>query len=280
METILLTSTHLHPKRAAGEQFTRPRPDGLRLIERGWAVLPENWVAEKSVSVLPRPIKVWTIPRPKGKRHDKCTTAYIATFAGRQKALAECIESLKDQVDRIVIWDNSTKVDDLGDIGKFAYSHIWEGYVFTCDDKLIYPPDYVETMIQKIEHYNRNAVVSVHGRNIPKDCKSYYRGCPEMFNYTETVKEDVRVDEIGTGVMAFHWSLCKDLPMEVFEHTNMTDIYFSKWLNERGTPRIVVAHEMGWIQVSKMLKPPQISAVHRQDDALHTRIVNEITWKR
>ncbi|WP_422824221.1 glycosyltransferase [Xenorhabdus thailandensis] len=42
------------------------------------------------------------------------------------------------------------------------------GYLFTLDDDLIYPPDYIEKLIEKIEKYERNVFICVHGNIIDR----------------------------------------------------------------------------------------------------------------
>ena len=111
------------------------------------------------------------------ERKDKIT-AYMATFPSREENVAKAIKSLLFQVDELVLWVNEEvelpeicndkKVRvlrgieilgfDLGCIGKFATCYEWDGYIFTVDDDIVYPVDYVEKSIAKIEEYNRECV--------------------------------------------------------------------------------------------------------------------------
>ena len=297
MSKVELIALNEHPYRAGGEKFSRPAPDAERLIRNGWACLPENYEAPVIIDVSPRPLNLTTPKAKAGKKQDKKITVYMATFPGRKRCLSDSVPSLLPQVDEFNLWLNGyDKKDplpeflndpkiklhygqDVGDVGKFMLINEWQGYVFTCDDKLIYPPDYVHSMIEKIEEHKRKAVISAHGRNLKHPAKSYYFDHLQFFGCLETVKSDVFVEEIGTGAMAFHASTVNGLQLAEFKFTNMTDILFSIWLNDCGIPRMVIAHNAGWIQGSRNLKPPSISTTHNKNDGLHTEIINAVNWK-
>lgn len=65
---------------------------------------------------------------------------------------------------------------NIQDNGKFyAVDKIDKSsYVFTVDDDIIYPKDYVRRMITKVEEYGRKAVVGVHCVTLTKEQQRYY----------------------------------------------------------------------------------------------------------
>ena len=296
MDRIDLVSTHLHPYRKEGEKFSRPFPDAERLLREGWAVKPENYLPPLNIDISPRKVSLKTKQRVKQTESTK-VSVHMATFQGREWCLKESVSSLLNQCDELNIWMNGYEKDsvlpdilsdpkiklhfgeDVGDIGKFMNWHKWNGYIFTCDDKLIYAPDYVERCIELIEKHGRKAVVSAHGRNLKPNCKSYYNDPQDFFGCLGLVKNEESVHELGTGAMSLHSSVLKGFSLDYFTYTNMTDILFSIYLNEKRIPRIVIPHENGWIKSSKFLKKPSISTSANKNDKLHTDIVNSITWE-
>lgn len=293
---IKLIATADNPYRRMGEEFKSPAPVAENLILKGFACLPGDYETPVLWDVNPQPFEM---SLQAGKKNPKSTkkTVYMATFPGRKKCLTESVPSLLPQVDEFHIWLNGYKESDplpacmhdpkvvrhygqnVGDIGKFMLCDKWEGYVFTCDDKLIYPPDYIQTMIQKVEKYQRKAVISAHGRVLKPNCKSYYHECYNFYGCLETVKGDASVQELGTGAMAFHAYAMKDFNLSWIEHTNMTDIYISIFLNAAKINRVVIKHNAGWIRGSQYLKAPSISTTHNKNDQLHTTVVNSIKWQ-
>ena len=63
-----------------------------------------------------------------------------------------------------------------------------KGYCFTVDDDLIYPEDYIETMINGIEKHNNP--VAMHGR-----CLSDYPVKSYFFDDCRRVRHDIKLKE-------------------------------------------------------------------------------------
>lgn len=225
-------------------------------------------------------------------------TATMATMPGREDSLESVVNSIIHQVDELRIYANNIDrvplkyqhkkikwlfskdhAGDIGDAGKFYGIEDISGYHFTIDDDLVYPPDYVATMIAAIERYERRVVVSTHGRSFPPGhIRSYYHGATCRYSCLRQVAQDVFAHVIGTGVLAYHTDTIR-IPFEVFEATNMADIWFSKYCQEKGVPRLVLQHKGGWIKDSNQYD--QLTSIYfnnHQDDAFQTRIMNSIQW--
>jgi len=200
--------------------------------------------------------------------------ACLATIPSRAGALKKVCESLLPQVDRLFIYFNEYTQDevpcwakmmskitwvcseesergDLGDVGKFYFSSKEmrekfkiSGYVFTCDDDIIYPDWYVSRTIKDLESYATNRViVSYHGSRLPRKCINYHRQKKQL-PVKGTVRTRTQVHVAGTGCMAFDSNLfCPSLNM--FEHTNMADIYVAKWAKQNHVPLQVLPHRQG-----------------------------------
>lgn len=232
----------------------------------------------------------------------------MATFPAREKALKDCIDSIINQADEIHVYLNEydhvpdflnhEKITaymgttynhpvygpcgDLGDVGKFIDTPNQKGYIFTVDDKLVYPADYAEKMIETVEQYKRKAVVSCHGRIFPnRAVRSYYGDILEYFGCTRNVLQDRFAHELGTGVMCFHSdTLTIDLTM--FGFTNGTDIQLSAALQKMEIPILIRRHFMNWIQISKNYDPAiSISTQFSQsaNDKFKADYINKQTWE-
>lgn len=226
-------------------------------------------------------------------------TAYMATFPTRELIIAEAVESLLPQVDKLVIWVNGEmelpqicyhkKVElywgkdvlgfDLGCAGKFAFAFEWDGYIFTVDDDIIYPSDYVERSIAKIEEYERKCVLSWHGRQTSLPI-TVYRSAKDMIkncSFQQTVAEDTECHIIGTGVMFFHTStIVPKYDVMEMKHTNVSDIHFAQSMDMRGIKTIVAAHDRGWL---KALVPVEGISHHKENDKFHCDLINVHPWR-
>jgi glycosyltransferase involved in cell wall biosynthesis len=224
--------------------------------------------------------------------------ATMATMPGREESLKDVIKSIIDQVDELRIYANNMHqapiklhhrklkwlfgddhAGDLGDAGKFYQVEDINGYHFTIDDDIIYPQNYVATLIAAIEHYERRCVISVHGRTFPSGLiRSYYHGAISRYPCLRRVPRDTFAHVIGTGVLAYHTDTIR-IPFEEFKASNMADIWFSKYCQAKGIPRLVLKHDGGWIKDSPNYdQATTIYADNCRDDSLQTQVVNSIKW--
>lgn len=223
----------------------------------------------------------------------------MASMPSRIPALPDTVNSILPQCDLLNIYLNKYEQvpsfldhpkikiyrsqhchGDLGDVGKFYKVHDQKGYIFTVDDKIIYPADYVQQMVNTIERTHRKAVVSNHGRNFYKNrpSRSYYFDCERTFMYMLEQKFEF-IHEVGTGVLAFHSDTVSP-DLDWFPHTNMTDIYFSIECQKRGIPLVMHPHAAGWIKLgTKHNENISIHASCNRRDEFQTKVVNDFDWK-
>jgi len=214
----------------------------------------------------------------------------IASIRERVASLKLTINSLYHQVDVICVYLNDYESvpkflkrkkievyqgDDLTDLGKFYGLNFHSGYYFSCDDDLLYPSNYIEYMISKIDHHN--CIVSCHGRKFNYPIKSYYRSA-KSFHCLQHVKMDVRVNCGGTGVMGFRTDIGFNLSKIPTLHECMADVHVGVWANGR-IPIVVAAHERGWIKLSKLVDLDKtIFNKHIDNDSVQTRLC-QINWE-
>ena len=199
-----------------------------------------------------------------GKLLSRDITACMAAIPSREASLPQVVKSLIDQVDRLCVYLNgfdhvpeclnhskityvtSSDYGDMGDAGKFFWIDACEGYYLTCDDDIVYPPDYVDTIVSGIKKYRHRAVVGFHA-SVFKDNFENFIKSRVSYKFGEENPSDVGVHVLGTGVCGFH-SSTMDIKRHQFRHPNMADT----WLAEQGqvqqVPFICLAHDAKWLR--------------------------------
>jgi len=218
----------------------------------------------------------------------------IATF-NRDACLFKTIDSIYNQADIINIALNSHKEipekllndfkincfitdNSIGDGFKFYKLNESDGYYFTIDDDLIYPPDYSEYMIDRYNYYNGKYIVTLHGRTfLQYPVQSYYRSPHHNNRCLGTVPNDVFVHFGGTGVMMFHTNLFKFNYKDI-KYSNMADIWVGKFANERGIKIVCLAHKEGYLGYQSEVGSNTIFDNWKFNDEIQTNLVNSINF--
>lgn len=219
----------------------------------------------------------------------------MATMPERVEVLKNTVNSLLPQCDELHIYlNNFTNIPeflqdfkiichlsnlcegDLGDVGKFYGLQNKIGYLFSVDDDLIYPPDYVQKMITGIKKYN--SPVTLHGKIFnTAPIKKYYSGesIKETLPCLHAVKEDKEVQIAGSGVFAYHSNMI-NFDIKDFKHINMSDIYCSILCHKAGLKMFVLAHEKGYIKEQKSVYVSNsIWAKQHRNDIIQTEVFNK-----
>ena len=191
-------------------------------------------------------------------------TAQIASIPDRERLLEQTVNSLLPQVDQLNIMLNNypktpafcskpkIKVYHLdnskGDGAKFYGLKNISGYIFTCDDDLLYPPDYVETMVKTLKKWNYSVILSCHGRIMhEKPVTNSYTDRKQAFHCLKTENYAGLIDIGGTGVMA--WDSRAFMPnIDRITKKNMADIWICKFAQEQGIQIALQPHLEEWIK--------------------------------
>ena len=194
-------------------------------------------------------------------------TANIATYPPRLNSLKLVVASLYDQVDEIRICFNELTREEVPDFFKiiqgivpyFPEENLTDNgkfisldklkknpeIYFSCDDDLIYPPDYVEITKEAIKQYG--IIISHHGRQLKGMGKPYYTG-HRAFPCLGKIDEDVRIDVAGTGVTAFDTRYFHPKGLANNKHQRMADIIFSLEAAKQEKRIGVIKHDYGWLK--------------------------------
>lgn len=198
--------------------------------------------------------------------------AVMASVSTRHKQREETIKSLAPQVTS-VSWYRG---DVEGDKMKFNDVDRVEGYYFSCDDDLIYPPDYVQKMIAKLQEYGNRVIVTAMGRIIHHTPMIKYYRSEYITKYSclGEVTEDTWVHIPGSGVMVFHTDYFKP---EYFGNGFMADIWVAMEAQRKQVPILCMAHPALWIQQQQT--DDGIYEKYRDNDSEQVNAVNSVDWK-
>lgn len=209
-------------------------------------------------------------------------SANIATQKSRLHVLPQMIESIYNQVDEIRIWANefqdwdilkwhiiSNGLDnyvkkvkfyfrknglildvDPADNGKFypiTFFDFDEPEIYlTCDDDIIYPPDYVEKIKAKMIQHPKH-IITFHGRKlIGKGVEYYY--AHNIYKFYQELDVDTIVDVAGTGVCAFNTEWFKPLSIIDDPRKRMSDLLFSFEAAKLNIPIICCERNTNWLK--------------------------------
>jgi len=223
-----------------------------------------------------------------GLRKNKTVTACMASIPTREAALSRTVASLISQVDRIKIHLNGYKevpqfLDHpkietilgnnlIGANEKFHFVNDLRGYVFICDDDLLYPANYVQEMQRGINTYR--CLVGSSGNSIkdPYPVKSYLKGIT-IHPLQRVLREDTNADVVGTGTLGFHTEDVK-LRYEDLIYRNMVDLSLMRVARRDKLQRKIIRHPDKWI--TRSTNDHGLHEKNMADDSLSTETLNEI----
>lgn len=216
----------------------------------------------------------------------------IASIPTRAVQLQVVLDSILSQVDELVVFLNnydsipdflhnkkikffrSQNYGDQADNGKFWLAHKLDGYIFTLDDDIKYPNNYIQILIKKIEQYKRKALICVHGNIIPfYPIKSYYKD-KKGLHFAKLLLHDVNVDVPGTGTLAYHSELLQ-INISDFPQKHMTDIWIFVLARQKSIPIIAIEREVNWLQQLAISDfRHSIYAQYSNNDQIQTELIN------
>ena len=199
--------------------------------------------------------------------------ASMASVSSRYSQREQALRSLHPQVSTIT-WHHG---DEMGDRMKFMDATKAKHYYFSCDDDLIYPPDYCEKMISKLKEYDNQIIVTCMGRVVHDKVKSYYK-TQDITKYSclTGLENDEWVHIGGTGVMAFHVDYFRP-DYSKFKNGFMADIWLALQAQEKKIPILCMAHEPKWL-LPLDTDDAGIHGIYRDNDKTQADAVNSINW--
>jgi hypothetical protein len=144
-------------------------------------------------------------------------------------------------------------------------------YYLTCDDDIIYPPTYVQDMINAINEHR--CIVTHHGRKLKPKTKSYYRGHTQ-FSFLQRVERTIPIDVAGTGVTGFRTDYFNPVDLYKSEHKCMSDLILSLEAKKQGKQITLLPHASGYFKEVKNKETIRNKFVN--DDSIQTMIADSI----
>lgn len=151
--------------------------------------------------------------------------------------------------DKIIARLSQDHAGDLGDRGKFW--PVFEDsslscYLFTVDDDILYPPDYVSVLKERIDAAERRSLWGVHGAVIRAYPNDYYKGRQQVYHYRAALNVPKRCNVLGTGTLAYHTdTLC--IQRDWFPEPNMADTQLAVQTQKLRIPMRVCDREKNWL---------------------------------
>ena len=216
--------------------------------------------------------------------------ASCATIYERRDMLKESIDSLKSQVDLVVV--NCGYDDCLSDFenvvfrphnekqpseAKFRLGSIIENasWHFTFDDDIHYPANYVAKHLETHSKFENPIISCVHGSVFLKSPMENYFSDRRLIRLQKKSKQTT-CHSCGTGTICYSPSAIRFLRSD-FDHNNMDDLYVSKKASKHGIPVIAVARPARWLRINRNnKKTPRICSSARRRTKKLTSLANEI----
>ena len=193
----------------------------------------------------------------------------VATIQSRKKGLRQAIDAILPQVDKLIVYQNDYKemmdflkdekievisaLDtgiDMGDAGKYYRLKDFDDVIyFSIDDDLIYPSNYVDSILDVLASYDHQVIVSAHGRLCMPHIKSYYNDKLKLYHFSDEISHVSEAHFGGTGVMAFNTKTVK-IEFNDFKHPNMADIWLGLHARINNIPIYIIPHSANWIALS------------------------------
>jgi len=212
--------------------------------------------------------------------------ALMTTIPQRINNLRRVVDTIYEQVDEVrMVFNDFTAIPDwvkdrkkiipfLNTPDKYTSNSVWlamggvNGYVFTCDDDIIFPPDYVSTLIPKIKEYNNKAIITLYGEIAKRPFTRYNKGRYAIGFFWKSDR-DREMDIAGAGCSLFHTDGMRPTLAD-FPDIYSRDLWFSILAHKNNLPIIRIKSGDRWLRPCKS-EGPEICRIWRADKELRER---------
>jgi GR25 family glycosyltransferase involved in LPS biosynthesis len=204
--------------------------------------------------------------------------ASMASIPSRRDMLADCVNSLLVQCDRVRVFLNnypdvpgflthprievrrSQDWDDRGDAGKVFWLERDRkpGYRLIVDDDLIFPPDFAEVMCAKVAAKEKKAIYATHGVLIRQPLTNYYddKSRAATFHFGRALAKDHRVHIGATNALCLH-SDAVSMQWKDFKYCNSADIWLALHAQEKNLQVLTPARPGNWVRENRHAAPDE-----------------------
>lgn len=235
--------------------------------------LPRSWYS----SSFPPVPKVAAAPYPASLRVLSDTRlqviANICSIPSRVDTLAQVVDRILPQVDHLNVFldkydtvpefltarpaitvRRSAEFDtDFRDNAKFLDFDDRKKtgkpfHYLTLDDDIVYPHDYVRTLVDRLDAFDNRVIAGVHGVVCEEQPSAYFRN-RFIYHYRRDALAAPRlVNNLGTGTACFHDALFDTLDPRRWPLGGMVDIFLSLEARQRNIPMLAIDRHAGWLR--------------------------------
>jgi hypothetical protein len=226
----------------------------------------------------------------------------MATIPGREDRALRSISSIASQVDEVHVvlnygpgarspqWaDNAPSNtyfymadNSRGDAEKFRMSDgSKQGYIFTCDDDILYAPGYADYLEFAVDRHERRHPVGLFGARVSQDITDYYADRKQVGRlHKRKLKSDTLAHIAGTNTVCYHTDTLPVIPMSAFARPNMADIFFGAWCNNAGCSIMILSHNGSMISDMARGDKHSIYATRAEHSAIQAEECRVVHWRQ
>lgn len=227
------------------------------------------------------------------------SVAVMATIPSRLSIVRKVVDTICPQVDLFHIvfndylavpeWikDYSKVIPYLNTEKEYKATAVWkvkdilplDSYIHIIDDDIVYPVNYITKVREKLDKYDKKAVITVHGYDIKEPFKSYINDTTYYF-FMNNLLEDRRVHIAGVGTTSFHSSLFNFCVKDVAKHMSR-DLGFAIQMAKKNVSIVCIERKKLWLSKIKIRVGAARMAtfIHKSPDLVdrkNTAIVDEL----
>ncbi|VVS96375.1 conserved hypothetical protein [Roseovarius sp. EC-HK134] len=121
-------------------------------------------------------------------------------------------------------------------------------HYLTLDDDIVYPHDYVRTLVDRLGAFDNRVIAGVHGVVCVEQPSAYFRNRFIYHYHKDALTAPRLVNNLGTGTVCFHDSLFDTLNPRRWPLGGMVDIFLSLEARRRNIPMLAIDRHVGWLR--------------------------------
>lgn len=168
--------------------------------------------------------------------------------------LVQSLESIYNQVDEINVYTTTPTIKDTkinyhvakepNSNGKFFFLDKVDGFYFTFNDDIIYPPNYVKETLPRFITYD---IISYGGKNFRSfPLRQYETSSRDIYSPFIELPKDKYVQFPFTGAMAFHVNDLK-ITYKDFDKPNMDEVIVGCLIKQTNKRTSCLKHPTNWL---------------------------------
>jgi hypothetical protein len=188
----------------------------------------------------------------------------VATYPARINNLPVMLESVAQQLDELhVVLNQFTRAqqrrlpklpnvyysipsEDLKDVGKFMRQAAADEYVFLMDDDLVFPPDYVATLVKwQSRSPSPRIAVGLHGV-VYSDLFEGASASRFVAKFDKALNRPQLVNQLGTGCLMIRGDMMPSFDF-MSDSKRFVDVRFARHCHEHGIGMLCISRASGWV---------------------------------